>query len=146
MGGGNDELKGPDLATEGVASSDLEEGGTRPGHADGEAVMLVRIDGQVVAVAAKCTHYGGPLPEGVIENGRVHCPWHHACFDLRTGEAVQPPALASSEIFKANKRCRIGFYSIVFPGTFDQDLFHQLNIRSISHSHFHNEPGNILVR
>jgi NADPH-dependent 2,4-dienoyl-CoA reductase/sulfur reductase-like enzyme/nitrite reductase/ring-hydroxylating ferredoxin subunit len=94
MGADNGELKGPDLATEGAAASELEDGGTLLGHADGEAVMLARFDGEVVAVAAKCTHYGGPLPEGVIENGRVHCPWHHACFDLRTGEAVQPPALS----------------------------------------------------
>jgi NADPH-dependent 2,4-dienoyl-CoA reductase/sulfur reductase-like enzyme/nitrite reductase/ring-hydroxylating ferredoxin subunit len=104
MGGGNDGLKGPDLATEGVASSELEEGGTRVGHTDGEAVMLARIDGQAVAVAAKCTHYGGPLSEGVIENGRVHCPWHHACFDLLTGEAVQPPALRSLDRWVVEER------------------------------------------
>jgi NADPH-dependent 2,4-dienoyl-CoA reductase/sulfur reductase-like enzyme/nitrite reductase/ring-hydroxylating ferredoxin subunit len=93
MGGGNGELKGPNLKSDGVADTELAEGGMLLGHADGEAVLLARIDGAILAVDATCTHYGGPLAEGVIEHGRVHCPWHHACFDVRTGEATQPPAL-----------------------------------------------------
>jgi apoptosis-inducing factor 3 len=85
-------LAGPDLA-QGCASSDIPEGGSLLGHAHGEAVLLVRHRGEVSAVAATCTHYGGPLAEGLVLDGQVRCPWHHACFDVRTGEAVGPPAL-----------------------------------------------------
>ncbi len=83
---------GPDLA-QGITESELPEGSCLTGHFEGEPVMLARVRGEVFAVAAHCTHYGGPLAEGLINGEMVHCPWHHACFSLRTGEAVSPPAL-----------------------------------------------------
>jgi len=86
------ELKGPDLA-EGVAASDLADGGTLVGHANGEAVLLARQGECIYAVSATCTHYGGPLGEGLVVGDTVRCPWHHACFSLRTGEALRAPAL-----------------------------------------------------
>lgn len=85
-------LSGPDLEA-GVPGETIKEGSLLLGHAGGEAVLLSRVDGQVCAIAATCSHYGGPLVEGIVANGTVRCPWHHACFDLRTGEAVRPPAL-----------------------------------------------------
>src|SRR5574342_179125 len=85
-------LTGPDLA-QGCDLSQIPEEGSLLGHAQGEAVLLVRHGGAVFAVAPTCTHYGGPLAEGLVIDGQVRCPWHHACFDLRTGEAVGPPAL-----------------------------------------------------
>jgi NADPH-dependent 2,4-dienoyl-CoA reductase/sulfur reductase-like enzyme/nitrite reductase/ring-hydroxylating ferredoxin subunit len=63
------------------------------GHANGEPVLLVRLGEEFVAVSAKCTHYSGPLAQGVIDGETVRCPWHHACFNLRTGEALRAPAL-----------------------------------------------------
>ena len=77
-------LSGPDLAA-GIPDADLREGVPLLGHAHGEAIVLVRDEGRVHAVGATCTHYGGPLAEGLVDGGAIHCPWHHACFDLATG-------------------------------------------------------------
>jgi NADPH-dependent 2,4-dienoyl-CoA reductase/sulfur reductase-like enzyme/nitrite reductase/ring-hydroxylating ferredoxin subunit len=86
------ELSGPDLS-EGVAVAELPESGMLLGHAAGEAVLLAKSGDEVYAVSATCTHYGGPLAEGLMWQGTVRCPWHHACFSLRTGEALSAPAL-----------------------------------------------------
>jgi len=81
---GEQKLTGPNLAN-GVPLADLEDGKMIVGHANGEPVLLVRQGGQVFAVGATCTHYSGPLGEGLLVDGTVRCPWHHACFDLRSG-------------------------------------------------------------
>jgi NADPH-dependent 2,4-dienoyl-CoA reductase/sulfur reductase-like enzyme/nitrite reductase/ring-hydroxylating ferredoxin subunit len=86
------ELAGPDLQR-GVSATEVKEGLSLLGHAGGEAVLLSRVSGKCYAVAAVCTHYSGPLAEGLIVDGTVRCPLHHACFSLRTGEALRPPAL-----------------------------------------------------
>ena len=89
---GEAELSGPDLA-QGVSLADLPEGGQLLGHSGGEAVLVVRRGEEIFAIGATCTHYGGPLAEGVVVGDTVRCPWHHACFSLRTGEALRAPAL-----------------------------------------------------
>lgn len=86
------ELSGPDLR-EGVQVAALPDGGMLLGHADGEPVLLARRGDEVFAVGAVCTHYSGPLHEGLVVGDTVRCPWHHACFSLRTGEALRPPGL-----------------------------------------------------
>ena len=85
------ELSGPDLAL-GVPLSSLPEGAMLQGHAGGEAVLLVRRGGELFALGAFCTHYGAPLADGLLVDGTIRCPWHHACFALRTGHVLRAPA------------------------------------------------------
>jgi NADPH-dependent 2,4-dienoyl-CoA reductase/sulfur reductase-like enzyme/nitrite reductase/ring-hydroxylating ferredoxin subunit len=82
----------PDLGN-GVTIHDLPDGGMVAGHVDGEEAILARTGDALFAVGAYCTHYHGPLAEGLLVGDTVRCPWHHACFDLRTGEASCAPAL-----------------------------------------------------
>lgn len=84
---------GPDLVNVGLPLTELEDGGMTLGHAGDEPVLLARRGDEVFAVGSKCTHYGGPLARGLMVGDTVRCPWHHACFNLRTGEAVRAPAL-----------------------------------------------------
>ena len=84
---------GPDLAL-GVAIDTIADSATLLGHVGDDAVILVRRGQEFLAVGATCTHYSGPLAEGLIVDDTVRCPWHHACFSLRTGEALHAPALS----------------------------------------------------
>lgn len=85
-------LSGPDFS-QGIPSSELPEHGVLLGQAGGEAVLLVRRPGVVHAVGAKCTHYSASLADGLVVGDTIRCPWHHACFDLKSGEAIGAPAL-----------------------------------------------------
>src|SRR5258708_22855166 len=85
-------LDGPDLS-QGVPLADIADGGMLLGHVWGEAVLLARCGQELFAIGRECTHYHGPLAEGALVEETVRCPWHHACFSLRSGEAVRAPAL-----------------------------------------------------
>ena len=87
-----EKLSGPDFA-EGVSITEFADGGMMQGHSNGEAILVARRGDAYFAIGASCTHYGGPLAEGFIADDTVRCPWHHACFSLRTGEALRAPAL-----------------------------------------------------
>lgn len=84
----------PDLKS-GISIAGIPDGGKLVGTVDGEEVLLVRSGNRFFAVGAYCTHYHGPLVDGLVLNEEVRCPWHHACFSLRTGEALRAPALDS---------------------------------------------------
>ena len=103
MAGGAAELKGPDL-TKGVACASVEDGEVLLGHANGEAVVLVKRGESFFAIGATCTHYSGPLAEGLLVGDALHCPWHHAAFDVRTGEPVRAPALNNVPRWKTEVR------------------------------------------
>jgi NADPH-dependent 2,4-dienoyl-CoA reductase/sulfur reductase-like enzyme/nitrite reductase/ring-hydroxylating ferredoxin subunit len=83
---------GPDFSS-GVPFGDLADGTPLAGRVGEDEAMLVRRGQTVYATGAHCTHYHGPLAEGLVVGDTVRCPWHHACFDLKTGEAVRAPAL-----------------------------------------------------
>src|ERR1700675_4125560 len=80
---------GPDL-TLGIELSEFI-GETLLGHVGGEHVLLVRSGSDIFAIDAHCSHHHGPLAEGLVVGESIRCPWHHACFDLRTGEAARAP-------------------------------------------------------
>jgi len=100
---GSNELSGPDLS-QGIDASSVQRGGAVLGHAGGEAVLLVRVGDEFNAIAASCTHYGGPLVEGLFDGETVRCPWHHACFNVRTGEPLRAPALSPVACWKTERR------------------------------------------
>ncbi len=99
----NDELIGPDLE-QGIAASMALEGAPLLGHSHGEPVIVVRRGGELFAIGAVCTHYGGPLAGGLVDGDTVRCPWHHACFSLRTGEALRAPALSPVSCWHVEQR------------------------------------------
>ena len=103
MAGQEGGLTGPDLAA-GVAAADLAPGASLLGHAFGDSVLLARVGSDYLAIGATCSHYGGPLAEGVIVGDTVRCPWHHACFSLRNGEALRAPALSPVPCFLVERR------------------------------------------
>ncbi|MBO0757613.1 MAG: FAD-dependent oxidoreductase, partial [Bradyrhizobiaceae bacterium] len=99
-----DETKpGIDL-TKGIALSALTDGKGLVGHVGEEEVLLVRRGMDVFAVGAHCTHYHGPLVDGLVVGDTVRCPWHHACFDLKSGRALHAPALSDLPCWVVEKR------------------------------------------
>ena len=88
---------GPDLAL-GVAAADFKND-MLLGHVGEEDVLLVRAGSEFFAIDAHCSHYHGPLADGLVVGASVRCPWHHACFDLRTGEAIRAPALSPLSVW-----------------------------------------------
>ena len=72
---------------------ELKDGEMKQVDAGAMKILLARVNGKYYAVGATCPHYGGPLAEGALCGERVICPWHHASFDVKTGDLLEPPAL-----------------------------------------------------
>src|SRR5690606_39913952 len=100
MAEGQDEA---DLA-QGIALADLPDGGKLVGRLGDDKVLLVRRGSNVFALSASCTHYSGPLADGLVVGDTIRCPWHHACFDLRTGEAIRAPAFSPLACWSVQQR------------------------------------------
>src|SRR5438309_143770 len=98
MADGQAPPSGPDLAT-GVALSEFT-GATLLGHVGDDDVLLVRSGSEIFAIDAHCSHYHDPLADGLVDGESIRCPWHHACFDLRTGEAARAPAFDALAVWK----------------------------------------------
>src|ERR1700732_3682295 len=92
---------GPDLS-QGVTLSEFS-GVILLGHVGDEDVLLVRSGSEIFAIDAHCSHYHGPLAEGLVDGESIRCPWHHACFDLRTGEAARAPALNPVAVWRVER-------------------------------------------
>ncbi|MDA2965303.1 MAG: non-heme iron oxygenase ferredoxin subunit [Actinomycetota bacterium] len=67
---------------------------------DGVAVCLTRVGDEVFAVEDTCTHSEASLSEGEVSGTKIECWLHGAEFDLRTGEALTPPATSALKTFK----------------------------------------------
>jgi NADPH-dependent 2,4-dienoyl-CoA reductase/sulfur reductase-like enzyme/nitrite reductase/ring-hydroxylating ferredoxin subunit len=93
---------GPDL-TRGVTLAEFLDG-KLVGHVGDQEVLLVNSGTRIFAVAAHCSHYHGPLAEGLVVGDSIRCPWHHACFDLRSGEAVRAPAIDPLACWRVEQR------------------------------------------
>jgi NADPH-dependent 2,4-dienoyl-CoA reductase/sulfur reductase-like enzyme/nitrite reductase/ring-hydroxylating ferredoxin subunit len=96
------EVEKPDLK-QGVPLASIPDGGKLVGMVDEDEVLLVRRGTELFAVGAHCTHYHGPLAEGLVVDDEVRCPWHHACFSLRSGEALRAPALDPIQRWKVER-------------------------------------------
>lgn len=101
---GEIKLSGPDLATEGMPTESIRSEVPAVGHYDGKPVVLLQNEMGVHAVGGKCTHYGAPLGDGFSAEGQIRCPWHHAAFDLASGEAVGAPALNPIPVYDTEVR------------------------------------------
>ncbi|PYR72799.1 MAG: pyridine nucleotide-disulfide oxidoreductase, partial [Acidobacteria bacterium] len=93
----------PDLR-QGVSVAALADGDMLLGQVGDDDVLIARAGNDLFAVGAHCTHYHGPLNDGLVVDGTVRCPWHHACFSLRTGEAVRAPALDSIACWRVERQ------------------------------------------
>ncbi|MGN6411132.1 MAG: FAD-dependent oxidoreductase [Nitrobacter sp.] len=93
---------GPDL-TQGVDPGAFKEG-KLVGHVGDREILLVREGSEIFGIDAHCSHYHGPLADGLVVDGTVRCPWHHACFDLRTGEATCAPAFNALDVWEVEQR------------------------------------------
>jgi len=97
------DVSGPDFE-QGVSVDDVPGESLLEGHAFGESVLISRSGEQFFGIGATCTHYGGPLGKGLRVGETVRCPWHHACFSLRTGEAIAAPALNDTSCWRVERR------------------------------------------
>ncbi|BBO13940.1 pyridine nucleotide-disulfide oxidoreductase [Bradyrhizobium ottawaense] len=94
----NNKPSGPDLS-KGVSLTAFRDGKLL-GHVGEEDVLLVQAGSEIFAIEPACSHYHGPLAEGLVVGDTIRCPWHHACFSLRTGEATRPPALNALAVWE----------------------------------------------
>lgn len=89
---------------------ELSEGLPHPADAAGTPIVLVRTNGAIQALAATCTHMGGPLADGELDEGCIRCPWHGSTFRLDDGSVVRGPATAPQPVFET--RVRYGRVSV----------------------------------
>ena len=95
----------------GILATELAEGSIVDGTLNDERIALVRSGGKAFAVGGLCTHYGAPLAGGIVTDGGIRCPLHHACFDLHTGAATCAPAMSpipTYDVVESDGMIRVG--------------------------------------
>lgn len=92
IGVDHSEQRLPDGFTAVMNDADLPEGEMRRVEVEGARILLARCNGQVRAMGEVCSHLGGPLADGKLENCQVTCPWHGSTFSLQNGSVVHGPA------------------------------------------------------
>ncbi|XP_021366051.1 apoptosis-inducing factor 3-like isoform X1 [Mizuhopecten yessoensis] len=80
-------------------TGDLQDGVMKEVALGDGKILLVKEGDDIHALGAQCTHYGAPLAKGAYCKGRVRCPWHGACFNVRTGDIEDYPGLDSIHTF-----------------------------------------------
>ncbi len=128
---------GPDLSL-GIPFCDIPDGGMLAGQVGGKAVLLSRAGNEIYAIGALCTHYGASLADGLVVGETVRCPWHHACFSLRTGEALRAPALNPVARWEVERRGESVFVTRECPVA---DGATATGTRSASHTH----PSSVVI-
>lgn len=63
-------------------------------------VLVIKQNGEINAVGTQCTHYNAPLVAGALGEGRVRCPWHGACFSIKTGWNINKPSITTFSVVK----------------------------------------------
>src|SRR5215212_5834487 len=109
--------KGLDFSS-GVPVAQLADGTPVAGHVGDDEVVVVRRGDECFAIGAHCTHYHGPLADGLVVGDTIRCPWHHACFDLRNGSAVGAPAYRPLRVFPVTRDgelVRVGSDDVTIP-------------------------------
>ncbi len=76
-----------------IKKSELREGELQTVTVDDQKILIIKIDDNVHAYNAVCPHYGANLGEGACDGKRLVCPWHHATFELTSGQLLEPPAM-----------------------------------------------------
>src|SRR5579875_287 len=83
-----------------VADADsIGEGGIKMVKVEGKRIVLVRVQGQLYALNALCTHEEGYLDEGELEGFNILCPIHFGAFDVRSGKATAAPATVAEDTY-----------------------------------------------
>ena len=81
-------------------TNDIQPSHMKEVQVDGERICIVNVEGKYYAIGNICTHEGGPLADGTLEDYEVECPWHASKFDVRTGEVKEPPASEPEPVYQ----------------------------------------------
>ncbi len=87
-----------------IAVADVAENALVRVVAGGVPVVLVRLGDRFSAIAATCSHAGGPLDEGELQGDAVQCPWHGSRFNMTTGRALTGPATVAQPRYAVRVR------------------------------------------
>jgi nitrite reductase/ring-hydroxylating ferredoxin subunit/uncharacterized membrane protein len=87
-----------------LAETELPANQLRRADANGMPVLLVRRGERIYAIAETCSHLGGPLSEGSLEELSVRCPWHGSCYSLEDGRVIEGPSVHAQPLLEVRVR------------------------------------------